>query len=260
MAPLLEARRLTCRYGAHTAVREADFAADAGTLTAILGPNGAGKSTLLKSLAGLVPYEGEVLLGGAPLSTLARRELARRVALVSQDPPADVPFTALELVLMGRAPHLGRLALEGAHDRSVADQAMRDAGVADLAARPIDQLSGGERRRVFLARALAQEPQILLLDEPTAFLDLGHQAQVLEHAAALARRGLCVVAVLHDPNLAVAWADRVALMRAGAVVAAGGVRELLQRERLEALYGAPLVAASGAQGEGPFFAPFRARS
>lgn len=257
--PLLELRSVGCRYGARPALRGADLVAEAGTLTAILGPNGAGKSTLLKAAAGLVDYEGQVLLDGRDLAGLPRREVARQVALVAQDPPADVPFTVLELVLMGRAPRLGRLALEGDRDREIALAALADAGVSDLAGRPIDQLSGGERRRAFLARALAQEPRLLLLDEPTAFLDLGHQAAVLEHASALVRRGLCVVAVLHDPNLAAAWADRAVLMKDGAVVASGPAREILRAPTLEALYGARLLEASGPGGEGPFFAPVTAR-
>ncbi|MGC4122870.1 MAG: ABC transporter ATP-binding protein [Myxococcales bacterium] len=259
MPSLLQMRGVSCRYGDREALRAADFSADAGTLTAILGPNGAGKSTLLKAAAGLLPCSGELLLDGAPLISLSRREVARQIALVAQDPPADVPFTVLELVLMGRAPRLGRLALEGAHDRDVAQRALADAGVAHLACRPIDQLSGGERRRVFLARALAQEPRLLLLDEPTAFLDLGHQAQVLEHARALASGGLCVVAVLHDPNLAVAWADAAVLMKDGAVVCCGPAREVLKASTLESLYGAKLLEASGPGGEGPFFAPVTAR-
>jgi len=258
MPPLLETRALTCRYGEREALRRVDLVAEAGSLTAILGPNGAGKSTLLRALAGLIPFEGEVLLDGAPLSSLERRQVARAIAVVAQDPPADAPFTVLELVLMGRAPHLRRFALESPQDLAIAEQAMRDADVLELAARPIDALSGGERRRAFLARALAQQPRALLLDEPTAFLDLGHQAKVLEHAAALARGGLCVLAVLHDPNLAVAFADRAALMKDGALVACGPAREVLRADSLEALYGTRLTTARGPDGEGPFFASVKA--
>lgn len=249
----LEARGIDCRYGSRLAVRGASLRAEAGTLTALLGPNGAGKSTLLRALGGIGRFTGSVLVDGVPIDRLSRLEIARQVALVAQDPPADVPFTVYEAVLMGRAPHQGRLALEGRRDREVAESAMRDAEVELLAARPIDQLSGGERRRVFLARALAQEPRILLLDEPTAFLDLGHQAKVMERASALARRGLCVVAVLHDPNLAAAWADRAVLMREGEIVAQGAAGEVLDRSLLEELYGARLVCARGPAGEGPFF-------
>jgi iron complex transport system ATP-binding protein len=258
-APLVRAVALTCRYGARMAVCEASFVAAAGTITALLGPNGAGKSTLLRALAGLVPREGEVWLEGVPLSSLSRRAIAQRVALVAQDPPADVPFSVRELALMGRAPHLGRLALEGAEDVRLAEQAMREADVLALADRPIDTLSGGEKRRAFLARALTQRPRLLLLDEPTAFLDLGHQAQVMDRVRAFADAGLGVVIVLHDPNLAATWSDRALLMQDGALVAQGPSREVLASERLEALYGARLVEARGPGGEGPFFAPFRAR-
>ena len=255
--PLVRARGVSCRYGERVVVRDVDLDAEAGTLTAILGPNGAGKSTLLRALAGIGESTGRVALGGVPLASLGRKAVARKVALVAQDPSADLPFTVLELVLMGRAPYLGRLAFEGPTDRAIAEEAMRSADVLHLAARPIDQLSGGERRRVFLARALAQQPQILLLDEPTAFLDLAHQAQVLEHAAALARKGLCVFAVLHDPNLAAAFADRAVLMREGRVVAQGPAKETLRAEVLDALYGTRLMELTGPAGEGPFFAHFR---
>jgi iron complex transport system ATP-binding protein len=251
------AQSLRCHYGAREVVRSVSLTAQAGTLTAILGPNGAGKSTLLRALAGLGQFEGEVKLCGDDLRALSRREIARRVALVPQDPVSDVPFTALELVLMGRSPHLGGLGLEGERDRQIAEEALRTVDALALAARPIDQLSGGERRRVFLARALAQQPKILLLDEPTAFLDLGHQAQVLEHARRLSSEGLCVLAVLHDPNLAVAWADQTLLLRDGQAAAQGPTREVLRAQVLRELYGAPVLEVTGKGGEGPFFAPFR---
>lgn len=254
-APLLRVRALTCRYGRRPVVRGASFEAKEKTITAVLGPNGAGKSTLLRALAGLAPAEGEVWLEGVRLSQLSRRAIARQVALVAQDPPADVPFSVRELAMMGRAPHLGRWALEGAEDARLVEEAMRQADVLALADRPIDALSGGEKRRAFLARALAQRPRLLLLDEPTAFLDLGHQAQVLDRARALAEAGLCVVVVLHDPNLAAGWSDRALLLREGEVVAQGPSREVLSADRLQALYGARLVQARGPQGEGPFFTP-----
>jgi iron complex transport system ATP-binding protein len=256
MTPALEAIDLTCRYGTRVVARGVRLRAEAGTLTALLGPNGAGKSTLLRAFAGIGDCEGQLRILGQDAARLSRRELARRVALVAQDPPADAPFTVYELVLMGRAPHLGRLGLEGEGDRAIAEQAMRSADVFELADRPIDQLSGGERRRAFLARALAQQPRILLLDEPTAFLDLGHQCQVMEHAAALARTGLCVVAVLHDPNLAATWADRVVLMKDGEIVAQGPPAEVLDAAVLEPLYGARLVQLTGPGGE-PFFGPLK---
>jgi len=248
------AERVSCRYGEAQVVREASFAAAAGELTVLLGPNGAGKSTLLRALAGLVPFSGQIRLAGRELGALSRKELAREVGLVSQEPAADIPFTVAEVVLMGRAPHQSALALEGDRDRRIAREAMASAGVLELSQRGIDELSGGERRRVFLARALAQEPRMLLLDEPTAFLDLGHQAQVLEHARTLVRKGLCVIAVLHDPNLAATFADRLVLMKEGQVVGQGAPRELLTAPVLEGLYGARLVETRGPNGEGPFVA------
>ncbi len=259
-APAVLGEGLGCRYGEREVLRRVSLRARPGTLTALLGPNGAGKSTLLRALMGLGEWTGTVQLLGDDLRQLSRREIARRVALVPQDPISDVPFTALELVLMGRSPHLGGLGLEGKHDREIAEEALRAVDALALADRPIDQLSGGERRRIFVARALAQQPKILLLDEPTAFLDLGHQAQLLEHARALAEGGMCVMAVLHDPNLAVAWADQVVLLRAGETVLQGEAREVLRREVLTSLYRATMLEVKGPAGEGPFFAPVSGRS
>lgn len=257
--PALEADGLTCHYGARAVVRDFSLTAAAGTLTALLGPNGAGKSTLLRAFAGLGDFTGTVRICGEPISSLSRREIARRVALVPQDPPCDAPFTVRELVLMGRAPHLGRLALEGPSDLAIAVEAMRSADVLDLADRPIDEISGGERRRAFLARALAQRPRILLLDEPTAFLDLGHQASVLEHARRLADDGLCVLAVLHDPSLASAFADRAVLLGEGRRVAEGPVSEVLTGPVLEKLFGTRLFEVPG-PGGATVFGPFSGRS
>lgn len=252
----LEAR-VSCRRGQRVVVDGATLTAERGTLTAILGPNGAGKSSLLLAMAGLLPFDGELRLDGRDATRMSPRERARHLALVLQDPPTDMPFTVAELVLMGRSPHLGRLAIEGAEDRRIAREAMRSVDVDHLAERPIDQLSGGEKRRVFLARALAQQPKILLLDEPTAFLDLGHQAQLLAHCRELAAGGLCILAVLHDPNLAAAYADRVVLMQQGRIVEQGAPTSVLTAARLEALYGAPLLEWRGQSGEGPYFAPPR---
>jgi iron complex transport system ATP-binding protein len=250
-APLLEARGLGYHYGARPVLAGAELSLSAGEVLALLGPNGAGKSTLLRLLAGLVPpAEGEVRLGGVALASLSRRDVARQLALVPQELPVEGGFTALEVALMGRAPHLGTLALDGPGDRALAESALAEVGLAGLGGRTLAQLSGGERRRVLVARALAQQPRVLLLDEPTAFLDLGHQAQLLELCRARAKQGLAVAAVLHDPNLARAYADRVALLAPGQPVVVGHAAELLTRERLSALYGVALT-------EEPAFLPAR---
>ncbi len=264
---LLRAVRLSYGYNsARPVIADLSCEVKPGELLALLGPNGVGKSTLLRLLAGLLqPSSGEVRLDETPLATLDRRAIAQRIALVPQELPAETGFTALEIVLMGRAPHQGTLALDTARDRQLATDALAEVGLAELAHRPLGQLSGGERRRVLVARAFAQEPKVLLLDEPTAFLDLGHQVQLLERCRARARSGLAVAAVLHDPNLAAIYADRVVLMPSGGStgtnrIEQGPTRELLTRERVSALYGVAVAEAHGSELPLPVFIPRPTRS
>jgi len=226
-----------------------------GTLWSVLGPNGSGKSTLLRTVLGLLrPLQGEVRLFGTPVGRWERRALARRLAWVPQSFDGDPGFTGLELVLMGRAPHQGGWGLPGAKDLAVAHAALAELGVGYLAGRIVSRLSGGERRLLLVARALAQEPDLLLLDEPTAFLDLQHQAQVLERVRARVRAGMAAVAVLHDPNLAAAFTDAALLLRDGRVLGQGASAELLDAERLGALYGLGLSEARTEDGH-RLFAP-----
>jgi iron complex transport system ATP-binding protein len=226
-------------------VSEVSVAVAPGTLWAVLGPNGSGKSTLLRTVLGLLrPLAGEVRLFGALVAGWERRALARRVAWVPQAFDADAGFTGLELVLMGRAPHQGAWGLPGPKDFAVARAVLAELGIAHLAGRVVSRLSGGERRLLLVARALAQEPALLLLDEPTAFLDLQHQAQVLERLRARVGGGLAAMAVLHDPNLAAAFADQALLLRDGRVLGQGPSAELLDAERLGRLYGLGLAEAT----------------
>jgi len=236
--PLLSASRVTAGYGARTALREIELKAEAGELLAIVGPNGAGKSTLLKVLGGLLePWGGGVALEGRPLSGLDRRSLARIVASVAQENPIAFQFSVLEVVLMGRAPHLGSFHFETPHDVEVARAALEAFGLSAIAARPIQELSGGERKRVFLARAIAQEARIVLLDEPTAFLDLRHVAEIFALFRKLClERGTAVVATLHDLNAAALYADHVMLLKDGACVAYGSPAEVLTAANLSAVY------------------------
>lgn len=254
-AALLVATDLRVELDARPVVAGVSLTVDPGEVLGVLGPNGAGKSTLLRALAGLVPSEGEVAVLGRPLARRARREVAQLVALVPQDPPADLPFTVAEIVAMGRAPHQGLWGVDTALDRAVVRQALADLDLLPLADRPIDRLSGGERRRAFVARALAQRPRLLLLDEPTAFLDLGHQLDVLERCRTLAREGLGVVVVLHDPNLASAFCDRILVLAQGRVIAAGAPAEALTVEVLRRAFGAPVVAIPHPRTGAPVFAP-----
>ncbi len=210
--PIVDVADAAFAYGAADAVSGVSFAARAGEFVGLLGPNGAGKSTLVRLVAGLLaPARGTVRLAGLDPFTAPRRTIARMCALVPQEPRIAWPFTVREAVMMGRSPRQGLLALPNRLDRGAVDGALEACDLVHLAERRLDALSGGERRRVFFARALAQEPRVLLLDEPTAFLDLGHQVAAMRMARLAARGGLCVVAVLHDLNLAAATCDRVVI-------------------------------------------------
>ncbi len=231
--------RITAGYGSGVVLHDLSFALWPGELLAIVGPNGAGKSTLLKVAGGaLRPSAGNVELFQRPISTYHRRELARVIAMVAQENQVAFRFTVLEIVLMGRAPHLGSFHLESRHDLAAAHAALERFDLLDLAHRSISELSGGERKRVFLARALAQQPRVILLDEPTAFLDLRHAAEILNEFCTLCREsGVAVAATMHDLNAAASYADRVLLLHNGAAVACGVPDEVLNTAILEQVYG-----------------------
>jgi iron complex transport system ATP-binding protein len=225
--------------GGRQVVREVTASVEAGEWVALLGPNGAGKTSLLRAIAGLLPCRGIVSLDDVPAAALGRRERARLLALVPQEPETPPWLTVGEYVLMGRTPHLGPLAREGAVDREAASRALARLDLEELAERALGTLSGGERQRVVVARALAQEAPIVLLDEPTAALDIGHQQHALELLDALrASEGLTLVAAMHDLTLAAQYADRVLLLDKGRVVAEGAPVDVLTEEALAEHYGA----------------------
>ncbi|MBW3535714.1 MAG: heme ABC transporter ATP-binding protein [Gemmatimonadetes bacterium] len=212
-----------------------------GTLYAVLGPNGSGKSTLLRVLLGaLAPTAGVVELDGRPLPAWNRRELARSVGVVPQSESIAFPLSVRELVAMGRYPHLGFLRAEGDADRSAVAAALERCDVAALRDRDVTTLSGGELQRVRIARALAQEPRALALDEPTASLDVRHEMSILELLRASADQGLTVVLVTHHLNLAARFADRMLLLHEGRVAAEGTPREVFVEDVLERVYGWPV--------------------
>jgi iron complex transport system ATP-binding protein len=214
-----------------------DFELAAGELLLLAGRNGAGKTTLLRTAAGLVrPGTGRVELDGRPLADFSRRELARQIAFVPQDSGVPFPFTAGQLVLLGRTPHLGLLAFESKADVAAAEAALRRLGLEALADRSVLELSGGERQLVQLARALAQDAEVLLLDEPTAHLDLGHRALVLGVLRTLAREGRAVLVVSHD-LAAAGYANRVALLAEGEILAAGAPSEVIRPDHLRSAFG-----------------------
>jgi iron complex transport system ATP-binding protein len=236
---LLEAQGVSFAYGSRTVVEGIDLRLERSEIVGLIGPNGSGKSTLVRLLAGLMrPRSGTLRVAGRPTASWTRSELARQVALVPQDPRLDFPYTVLEAVLMGRAPHLSLLALPGHHDVEIARAALARLEVGDLEARRIDELSGGERQRVFLARALAQQPQALLLDEPTTHLDLRHQTGLHDVARQLCReQGLGVLSVLHDLNLAAAYCDRIVLLAGGRIERTGPPADVLEPVTLERAFG-----------------------
>jgi iron complex transport system ATP-binding protein len=257
MTARLVADDVSFAFGERVVVAGVSLSIAAGELVAVLGPNGSGKSTLLRLLAGLiVPAGGAVRLDGRPLPSFGRRDLARRVAVVPQDPRIDFPFTALEVTLMGRAPHQSGLGLPSAHDLAVARAALAQVDAGALAGRAIDRLSGGERQRVFVARALAQEPDVLLLDEPTTHLDLRHQLETHVLVRRLCReRDLACVAVLHDLNLAMAHADRVVVLAAGSVAAAGPPADALTAARIAEVFGVVVTTVAHPTGAAPILVP-----
>ena len=238
----MSAQGLGFSYGGAAVLERVDVTIAPGELVGLIGPNGAGKTTLVRLLAGVVrPHTGRVVLGARPLDAWARRERARTVALVPQDPHVEFPFTVLEIVLMGRAPHLSGLGFAGVADVARARAALARLGLDGLEGRRLDALSGGERQRVFLARALAQEPAVLLLDEPTTHLDLRHQGEILDVVREGVReRGVAALAVLHDLNLAAVSCDRLILLAAGRVVATGAPRDVLTRAAIEHAYATPV--------------------
>ena len=213
-----------------------------GEVVGLVGPNGAGKSTLLRAISGLVPLEGgRIEIEGIARDQLSSRELARRVAVVQQLPEAPPSMRVGELVLLGRSPHLGLLEHEGERDRSIAWSAMERAGCAEFADRALSTLSGGQRRRAFIARALAQDTRTLLLDEPTSNLDPQAQGELFALLRELAGDGTAVLAVVHDLTLAAAYCDRVALLDGGRVIADGQPSEVLTASTVGRVYG-PLVS------------------
>jgi iron complex transport system ATP-binding protein len=241
----LDAHRVGVRYGAREALREVDARVVPGEVLGVIGPNGSGKSTLIRVLSGVrAPDSGEVRLGARALQKISRRERARLIALVPQETRLSFPIRVRDLVLLGRSPHTSRFGLERLEDLRVAHEAMERAEILELADRSVDELSGGERQRAVLARALAQDARILLLDEPTAFLDLKHAVLLLDLVRDLCRsRALAVAVVLHDLNLAAMYCDRLILLDRGTVHAAGTPAEVLTYRDLCTVYGTELYVA-----------------
>ena len=240
---MLSVRDLWASYPARPVLRGVDLEVASGEVVALVGPNGCGKTTLMRAVTDVIrPERGEVRLAGEDARTLSTRERARRVAVVPQAATLPAGFSALEQVLLGRTPYIGLIASEGPGDLAAARRAMVATDCWSLAERPVEELSGGERQRVVLARALAQAPRVLLMDEPTSHLDLGHQVRAIRLAVRLGRElGLAVLAAMHDLTLASLFADRIALMQEGRISLDGPPEAVLRPEVIERVYGAPVV-------------------
>lgn len=239
----LRAQGVSLAYGDHLVVDDLSLTVPAGQLTVVVGPNACGKSTLLRALGRVLrPRSGTVVLDGQSIVRLPTREVARRLALLPQAPLVPEGICVGELVARGRSPHQSMLRTWSAQDADAVDRALQATGTAELVDRPVDELSGGQRQRVWIAMALAQDTDLLLLDEPTTFLDVAHQVDVLDLLARLNREhGRTVVVVLHDLNLACRYATHVVAMRDGQVVAAGPPDEVITAERVAQVFGLAAV-------------------
>jgi iron complex transport system ATP-binding protein len=235
---VLEAHELGFAYGGRRVLDSASLRAAPGEIVGLIGPNGSGKSTIIKIMSGvLAGYQGTVLLDGRDPRALGRREVARTLAVVPQETTFSLPFTVLEIVLFGRHPYMGRLAFDAAEDVAHARHALTRCGALHLAERSIHELSSGERQRVVFARALAQEPRVLLLDEPASFLDIRHQIELYELVRSLAEQGAAsILLVVHDLNLAAEYCDRVYLLRQGRVETSGPTAEVFTYANLSRVF------------------------
>ena len=247
----LEAKHLDFGYGARHVGHDVSLSVEAGEVLCLLGPNGSGKTTLFKTLLGLLPTQGgEVLMDGAALRGRKRNEVAQRVSYVPQAHAAFFPFTVAEVVLMGRTAHLGVFSSPSRRDREVAMGAIERMRLTHLADATYTRISGGERQLTLIARALAQEGRIIVMDEPTANLDFGNQVRVLEHIQSLARSGIGVLLSTHDPDHAFICADRVAMLHEGRLARLGDPAATITPESLKEIYGVEVAVVRVAVREG----------
>jgi iron complex transport system ATP-binding protein len=239
MALELKASKVYFKYNADWILQDISFSVNPGEFLGIIGPNGSGKTTLIKLLDGILsPQRGDIQLNGVKLAELKRNWIAQRIAVVSPGLLLNFSFNVQQLVLMGRYPYLDNLRFEGRRDYQIAEEAMALTDVAALAERYFHELSGGERQRVLLARALAQEPELLLLDEPTVYLDINHTIDFFDLVKRMNReRGLTVVVVSHDINLAADYCNKLILLNQGKIFCQGGPQEVITNRNIQSVYG-----------------------
>lgn len=238
MTDRLSAQGVTLRYNARVISQDLTLTIPDGVFTAIVGPNACGKSTILRALSRLLPpASGQVVLDGKSIARLPTAEVARQLGLLPQSPSAPGGITVADLVARGRFPHQSFLRQWSPQDAAAVALAMEQTGTTDLAARPVSDLSGGQRQRVWIAMVLAQDTPILLLDEPTTYLDIVHQVELLDLLARLNRDGRTIVAVLHELNLAFRFADHLIAIREGAVVATGAPTDIVSEELMQSVFG-----------------------
>lgn len=240
---VLKTRNIIAGYGRHRVLNDVSMDVARGQFVGLLGPNGSGKTTLLRVISGILrPQSGQVLLDGQDIARLSRRQLSRSVACLQQDVASDSSFTVREVAIMGRTPHLPRLGWESADDIRIAEEAMHAADIAHLADRPINAISGGERQRALFAMCLAQQPRLLLLDEPVSHLDLGHQIQLLQRVRTLSvEQRLTVIAVFHDLNLASEFCDQLLVLKDGKAIASGPPQEVITPAMVQDVYQANVL-------------------
>ncbi|KUN77996.1 ABC transporter ATP-binding protein [Streptomyces griseoruber] len=255
-AARLAARGVTVGYGARTVIEDLDVAIPPGVITTIIGPNGCGKSTLLRTLARLLkPAGGTVVLDGEDIAGLRTRDVAKKLGLLPQAPVAPEGLTVSDLVARGRHPHQSWLRQWSSDDAAVVERALAMTGVSDLAGRAVDTLSGGQRQRVWISMTLAQGTDLLLLDEPTTYLDLAHAIDVLDLVSDLQGSGCTVVMVLHDLNLAVRYSDHLVVMRSGSILAQGHPSDVITAELLHAAFGLRARVIDDPVGDRPLIVP-----
>ena len=261
MVTALSIRGISYAYGKNRVLEDLSFDVPEGAFFTIIGPNGSGKSTIMRLVSGVLRYgKGEIKIAGRLLNLYRGRELARKVAYVPQTVSAQFPFTVEELVLLGRSPHQGILGMNSHGDHRAATEAMTFTDVDHLRKRTMDQISGGERQRVFIARAICQGPEIMLLDEPASALDLAHQVMLMDLLDRLKKEtGITIVMVSHDINLAAIYSDEMVLIAGGRVAKKGVASHVLDAVALEEIFGCPFLIDTNPLGNVPRIFPIPAR-